>query len=199
MPRAGLSPEIVVAEAGRILDSDSTTPLTLAALAERLGVKIPSLYKHVAGLPALQRSLTVRAKRSLGDVMLEAAAGRSGSDALASVANAYRGWAREHPGQYPLTEIAGDATDAENVAASRRVLDLLLAILRSYDLDGDDALDAIRFVRATLHGFVSLETGGGFGMPLDIDRSFARLVAATTAALAGWRSPPAVPPASSAG
>ena len=66
------------------------------------------------------------------------------------------------------------------------MLDLLLAILRSYDLEGDDALDAIRFVRATLHGFVALETGGGFGLPLDIDRSFDRLVTALTAALATW-------------
>jgi AcrR family transcriptional regulator len=178
----------VVVEAGRILDSDTTAPLTLAAVADRLGVRIPSLYKHVAGLPALQRSLMVRAKRSLGDVMLEAAAGRAGADAFGAVAHAYRSWAREHPGQYPLTEVAGDAADAENLAASRRVLDLLLAILTSYDLDGDDALDAIRFVRATLHGFVSLETGGGFGLPLDIDRSFDRLVSATTAALSEWRA-----------
>lgn len=186
MPRAGLSEDVVVREAATLLDADGAAPLTLAALAERLGVKIPSLYKHVAGLPALQRALTVRAKRSLGDVMLEAAAGRSGSDALTSVALAYRAWAREHPGQYPLTEVAGDPEDEENLAASQRVLDLLLAILRSYDLEGDDALDAIRFVRATLHGFVALETGGGFGLPLDIDRSFDRLVTALTAALATW-------------
>ncbi|MFI5039485.1 MAG: TetR-like C-terminal domain-containing protein [Solirubrobacterales bacterium] len=31
-------------------------------------------------------------------------------------------------------------------------------------------------MRAALHGFVALETGGGFGIPLDPDDSYARLV-----------------------
>jgi len=30
--------------------------------------------------------------------------------------------------------------------------------------------------RSLLHGFVSLETGGGFGLPLDLDESFRRLL-----------------------
>ncbi|WP_245981816.1 TetR/AcrR family transcriptional regulator [Frondihabitans australicus] len=160
--------------------------LTLAAVADRLGVKIPSLYKHVAGLPALQRGLMLRAKLSLGDAMRSAAVGRSGDDAVAAVAHAYRGWAAEHPGQYSFTWAAGDPADEANLEASERVLTLIVAMLGAYDLSGDDALDAIRFFRATLHGFVSLETGGGYGMPLDIDRSFERLVAATVAALRAW-------------
>lgn len=168
------------------MDADPSTPLALAPLADRLGVKVPSLYKHVAGLPALQRELMLRAKRDLGTAMIEAAVGRSGDDAVDAVAHAYRRWALQHPGQYALTSAAGDFSDPENVAASDRVLALILAIMTGYSLAGDDALDAVRFVRATLHGFVALETGGGFGMPLDVDRSFDRLVAALTAALAAW-------------
>ncbi|AMM18864.1 hypothetical protein AX769_00310 [Frondihabitans sp. PAMC 28766] len=186
MPRAGLSEEVVFEAAGRIVDARPGATLTLAAIAERLGVKIPSLYKHVAGLPALQRSLEVRAKVAMGDAIIEAAAGRSGDDAVVAVAQAYRSWALEHPGQYPLTVVAGDRDDEANMAASTRFLTLITTILSGYGLDGDDALDATRFLRSTLHGFVSLETGGGYGMPLDVDRSFARLVAATTAALRTW-------------
>ena len=52
--------------------------------------------------------------------------------------------------------------------------------------NGDDAIDAIRALRAALHGFVTLETSGGFGLPADIDRSFDRLVQGLTTALASW-------------
>jgi hypothetical protein len=37
-----------------------------------------------------------------------------------------------------------------------------------------------------LHGFVTLEAAGGFGLPRDVDRSFDRLVDALDAALTAW-------------
>ena len=38
-------------------------------------------------------------------------------------------------------------------------------------------------IRSTLHGFVSIELGGGFGLPLDLDISFALLVDSLIAAI----------------
>ena len=49
-------------------------------------------------------------------------------------------------------------------------------MLAGYGLEGDDAIHAARAVRAALHGFAVLEAGGGFGIKLDLDESFARLV-----------------------
>ena len=40
-----------------------------------------------------------------------------------------------------------------------------LAVLRGYGLEGDDAIHAVRIIRAALHGFVTLETGGGLRDP----------------------------------
>ena len=37
-------------------------------------------------------------------------------------------------------------------------------------------IDAVRAVRAAVHGFVVLELDGGFGMPDDVDASFDFLV-----------------------
>ena len=56
------------------------------------------------------------------------------------------------------------------------MVEIVLAVLRGYQLEGDDALHAARVVRAALHGFASLEAEGGFGLPLSLDESFARLV-----------------------
>ena len=65
MARAGLSEDRVVEEAERMADEVGLQRLTLAALAESLGVRQPSLYKHIDGLPALHRSIAVRARVEL--------------------------------------------------------------------------------------------------------------------------------------
>jgi len=189
MARAGLSEDRVVEEAERMADEVGLQRLTLAALAERLGVRQPSLYKHIDGLPALHRSIAVRAKAELADVLGRAAVGRSRSDAIRSVANAYRAWALEHPGRYAATLRAPDPGDADDVAASTAAVSVVLEILSGYDLRDDAAIDAARALRSSLHGFVSLEAAGGFGLPVDIDRSFERLVDGLIVALDAMTAP----------
>jgi hypothetical protein len=63
----------------------------------------------------------------------------------------------------------------------------VFAVLAGYGLSGEDAVDAARALRASMHGFVTLENGGGFGLPVDVDRSFTRLIDGFDAAL-GSRS-----------
>jgi AcrR family transcriptional regulator len=186
MPRAGLTPEAVVAEAARVADTVGYERLTLAAIAEHFGVALPSLYKHVNGLEAVRTGLAVRALRELASVLADAAAGRSRREALQAVAAAYRGYARAHPGSYGATLRAPDPADAAHVQASDEVLHIVFAMLANYELGGDDAVDATRALRAVLHGFVALEAAGGFGMPQDVDRSFQRLVDGFDASLAQW-------------
>jgi len=174
MPRAGLDVDGVLKAAASLADADGLERLTLARLADRLGIRAPSLYAHVDGLPDLRRRLADRAAGELAAALQAAAAGRAGRDALAAVADAYRAYALAHPGSYaalqPAPELAGSA-------AARDVVDVVVAVLRGYGLEGDDAIHAVRVIRAALHGFVMLETGSGFGIDLDLDESFARLVA----------------------
>jgi AcrR family transcriptional regulator len=180
MPRVGLDPETVVTAAAELADADGLAELTLARLAERLGVRSPSLYAHVDGLDDLRTRLAIRGARELAAVLQAAAAGRAGSDALHAVADAYRTYAHAHPGTYAATQRAPgterDGADAEYVAAGADVVDVLVAVLRGYELRDDDAIHAVRMVRAALHGFVSLEREGGFAIPIDIDESYRRLV-----------------------
>ncbi|MGC5019825.1 TetR/AcrR family transcriptional regulator [Micromonospora sp. DT47] len=188
MPRAGLTPRTVVREAARLADEVGYEKLTLAALAGRLGVALPSLYKHVKGVDALTQKLAALAIAELADEMTSAAAGRAGRDALRAVAGAWRGYARRHPGRYPAAQQVPDPADPEHVAAGRRALDAVYAILRGYGLAGDDAVDAARMFRSAVHGFVTLEAAGGFGLPRGLDRSFDQMVAALDTAYRDWRS-----------
>jgi AcrR family transcriptional regulator len=183
VPRAGLTPDRVVAEAAEVLDAVGVERLTLTAIAERVGVAVPSLYKHVGGLDDLHRRLASRSVHELGEVLSAATRGRTGPDALHALADRYRTWALAHPGRYAATVRAPDPADAEHTAASEAVLATLSRVLEGYDLTGEDAIHAIRTIRSALHGFVTLEASGGFGLPHDVDRSFHLLVDALDQAL----------------
>jgi AcrR family transcriptional regulator len=172
MPRAGLAAETVVDAAAALADAEGLDALTLTRLASRLGVQPPSLYAHVGGLPDLRRRLAGRGARELAAVLGSAAAGRARGDALAAVARAYRAYACAHPGTYAAAQRATDLDPADGEA----VVDVVLAVLRGYGLEGDDGVHATRIVRSALHGFAALETGEGFGIPLDLDETFERLV-----------------------
>ena len=190
MPRAGLSTARVVEEAEAVADEVGLTRLTLAEVAGRLGVRVPSLYKHVDGMDALVRLVSVRAKSELGDVLARAAVGLSARDALVALCLAYRCWAQDHPGRYATTVTAPAAGDADDLAASTAVVEVVFAVLAGYGLAEDARVDATRTLRSALHGFLVLEDAGGFGLPVDVDRSFDALVAALDRALTTWPPTP---------
>lgn len=177
MARAGLDTEEVVRAGARLADAEGLESVTLSRLASALGVRPPSLYAHVHGLADLRRRIGERGALELADRLQAAAGGRAGADALAAVAEAYRAYARAHPGSYAALQRAADPQDAGASAAGARVVEVVLAILRGYGLEGDEAIHATRAIRSALHGFVSLEREGGFGLPLALDESYARLVA----------------------
>jgi AcrR family transcriptional regulator len=187
MPRAGLDTERVVDAAAAIADADGLDAVTLARVAGGLGVRAPSLYNHVDGRAGLLRALALRGVRELTAALREAAIGRSGPDALAATARAYRAYAIAHPGLYAASVAAPAPDDAGHLAAAGETVDVVYAVLRGWQLEGDDAVHAVRAIRSAIHGFVLLEATGGFGIPVDVDSSFERLVATLAGGLATGR------------
>jgi AcrR family transcriptional regulator len=185
VPRAGLTPDLVVDEAATLADENGSEQLTLAAVAKRFGVALPSLYKHVSGLEDLHARLAVLTAEELAVALRRAATGRAGADAFRRIALAYRRYAAEHPGRYPYL-LRARPDDAAYVAAGSEALDVLREVFRGYGIGEDDVVDAARFVRSTLHGFVTLEATDGFGIPRSVDASFESLVDALDRALRSW-------------
>lgn len=186
MPRAGLTRDRVADEAAVMADEVGLNKLTLAALAERLGVRQPSLYKHIDSMAGLHRDIAVNAKRALGEVLARASVGRSGADAIDAMAHAYRNWALAHPARYEASNLMPAAGDLEDEAISVAAIQVIADVLTAYRLEGDDAVDAIRSLRSTLHGFIAYETVGAFQWSADVDRSFDRLVRGFIVSLEHW-------------
>jgi AcrR family transcriptional regulator len=172
--------------AEELADEVGLRRLTLAELATRLGVRLPSLYKHVSGMEGLQREIAVRAKTELALLLGRSAVGRAGPAAVRSIAEAYRAWAKEHPGRYTATQRAPAPDDEADLAATTDAVGVLLDVLAGFGVTGIDAIDSARAVRAALHGFVTLELDGGFGLPVDVDGSFEQMVSGLIRALETW-------------
>lgn len=174
--RAGLDTRRVVNAAADLIDAEGIEALSLTALAERLNVRLPSLYNHVSGLEGLRRELAIRAMRGLAEALGRAAMGKSGETALTAVGNAYRAYGKAHPGLYAMLQYVSAPTDDEVRAAALAPLEVLFAVLSAYGLQEEPAIHVIRTLRSALHGFVLLETSGAFALGVDIDESFARMI-----------------------
>jgi AcrR family transcriptional regulator len=186
VPRAGLSAEAVLDRAARVADEQGLGQLTLAAVAAELGVRVPSLYKHLpGGLPELQRGLSLRAKRELASVLGRAAVGRSRGEALRALAGAYRDWAREHPALYTAAQAAATPGDVEDERVSAEAVRVVFDVLAGYGADEDTLVDATRTLRAGLHGFAALEAAGGYAMPRPVTDSLDWWLSSLDAALSG--------------
>jgi AcrR family transcriptional regulator len=175
VPRAGLTTDAVVDVALALVDEKGVEALSLAAVAERAGVAAPSLYKHVGSLADLRSLLALRILKQVTGIFAGVAMGRSGDDAVEALMRAYRSYVLANPGRYALLPL--NSLQQEALAdAGRELLNVFVAVLRGYGLDDAAATHAIRRLRATVHGFADLESGGGFGLPEDIETTYDSLI-----------------------
>lgn len=186
MPRAGLDRDAVVREAAQLADEIGLAALTMAALAKRLGIALPSLYAHVRSLEHLRQQIATLAGEELAVRLSEAIGGRARFEALAAIASAYRDYALRFPGRYAASHAAPDLSDPRQAAATEKVVQSIYGTLRGYGLEEPDATNAARVLRSSLHGFVSLEQEGGFALPQSLDVSFQRLIEALDRAFSTW-------------
>jgi AcrR family transcriptional regulator len=177
MPRAGLSAEAVIEAASTLADAHGLADLTLARIAESLGVRPPSLYKHVDGLEAVHRGLALKGLREATARVQQATVGKARDAALFAFAHAYWQFARERPGLYAASVRAARHGENDLASAGEALIGVVLAVLAGYGVKGDDALHATRGLRAIIHGFVSLDAMGAFRLKLDLGESFDRLLA----------------------
>ncbi|WP_330335418.1 WHG domain-containing protein (plasmid) [Streptomyces sp. NBC_00536] len=182
MARAALSTEAVVDIALRLIDegtggaggTDSgPAALTLSEVAARAGVRTPSLYKHVRGLAELRDLVSARIMNEMADEVGAAVLGRSSDEAVRALMTAWRAYARRHPHRYAALVQRPEPGTAE---AGARLVAIMLATLRAYGLEDSAAIHAARCLRAVVHGFAALETGGAFELPEKLDDTYDLLV-----------------------
>ncbi|MBK3635453.1 WHG domain-containing protein [Streptomyces sp. MBT97] len=190
MPRVGLTTGRLVEAAAELADEAGFENVSVSALARRFGVKDASLYSHVKSLRELRTRLALLVGGEMIDRIAAAVVGLAGKEALVAFAGAYREYALGHPGRYAAMQVRIDPDlDRELTADSptlRRTAEITYGMLRGYGLDEPDLTDAVRLLRSTFHGYCTLEAGGGFGAPRDVQRSWDKAVDALHTALTHW-------------
>lgn len=169
-----LDPDQVLTAAERLVAASGWEALTMAALAADLGVRPPSLYRHVESLDALRRALRSRMLVELSDAVRAAVMGKSGIEGLHALTNAYRSFAHEHSARY-LAQ--GTLTgDEDTRREGRRVGEAGYAVLTSFGLSDDELPVATAQLAALVHGFVSLELVQTIDWVADPDAAFDGLI-----------------------
>ncbi|RZB15784.1 TetR/AcrR family transcriptional regulator [Streptomyces sp. F001] len=190
MARVGLTPERLALAGAELADEVGFDQVTVSALARRFDVKVASLYSHLKNSQDLRTRIALLALEELADRAADALAGRAGKDALIAFADVYRDYAREHPGRYAAAQLRLDPETAAAGAGVRHA-QMTRAILRGYDLAEPDQTHAVRLLGSVFHGYVSLETAGGFSHSApDAQESWTRILDALDALLRNWPPTP---------
>ncbi|MBU6533249.1 TetR/AcrR family transcriptional regulator [Streptomyces sp. NPDC057245] len=184
--RPGLTVDKIAQAAAALADEVGFEGVTLSALARSFGVKDASLYSHVKNIQDVRTRVALLAAEEMSAELAVAVAGRSAEAALVAFADTYRAFALRHPGRYAATQMRLDLEEIADEKGFVRNIELTYAVLRAYDLEEPDLTDAVRFMRSTFHGFIYIESVGGFGHPRDIDNSWRRTVGAVHTALRQW-------------
>jgi len=161
-----------------LLNELGLSAVTMQAVATRVGVRAPSLYKHVADLPALRALVADAAARDLATHL-------AGLDQLSDMAHALRTWALAHPHAFRLT-FSGVGSPETMATASASLLRASASIAGNAD-----ALNAARLLTAWATGFITMELAGAFQLGGDVDAAFRYGIDRITAALTTRNPPPA--------
>jgi AcrR family transcriptional regulator len=137
----------VVAAARELLEQEGPDALTMRRLADRLGIRAPSLYKHLPDKATLEAAITATGLQDAAAAFEAAVDGAA--QPLATLAAAYRAFALGHPHLYRLMTDQPLPRDRLPTGLEQRTAAPLLRAT------GDPQL--ARAVFAFAHGMVLLE------------------------------------------
>jgi AcrR family transcriptional regulator len=169
--RSRTSLDAIVVAARDVLEADGLEALAMERVAASVGVRAPSLYKHVANRAALIRAVAQSVVDDLAVILRRATAHDDPATALRETAIAYRAFVRANPNGYGLL-FAPLAPEMQPDGAT--IADLGRPIVAAVAaLSGDDgALERARTFVAWAHGAVSMELAGGFRLGGDLDLAY---------------------------
>ncbi|QFZ21175.1 TetR/AcrR family transcriptional regulator [Saccharothrix syringae] len=160
----------IVAAARDILEREGLANLTMQAVAARVGVRAPSLYKRVRNRDDLVRLVTEAAIRDLGERFDAVPVGGDARADLRELCREFRAFAHAHPAGYRLV-FADSGAGKPDVGLFAMAAAPVLRV--AAELAGpEEALEAARTITAWAHGFVSMELADAFNLGGDVERAF---------------------------
>ena len=171
--KTGLDKKAIIEVAANLADEKGIANVTLKVLADELGVKPPSLYKHFnGGLDELNKELMLYGWRSLESEIIKVVIGKAKDEAIIALSNAYRDLVTSHKGLFEAMQWYNMYESEEHLQATQGTVAVLFQILDAYELVEEQKVHIVRMLRGFLQGFLMIETHGGYGNAMPIRESF---------------------------
>lgn len=170
--KAGVDKKIILETAANMADARGCSDITLKELALELGIKPPSLYKHISGLEELNKELMLYGWEMLEAEILRAAVGKTKDDAIISVCHTYRNFALKHKGLFDAMQWYNMYQSDEHLQVTEGIINILFQVLDAYGVNEEQKVHIVRMIRGLLQGFLSIENHGGYGNPVSVDTTF---------------------------
>lgn len=169
------------------MNRSSLDSLSMAEIAQSLGIRTPSLYSHFASLQDLKDQLTLRALLLFQEDLKASLIQHQEKNALLAFMKAYRAFARKHPLLFNATQFGIRTQDPRIHAEAEKIVLLAIEALQSTcKISKPHLIDAVRTLRSLLNGFINLENEGGFQRKEKVDASFEALLKFTMAGLSAF-------------
>jgi AcrR family transcriptional regulator len=156
----------IITAALELLEEEGAEGLSMRRVAERVGIRAPSIYKHLSDKETLLAAIISTGFEQLAAVF-EDAVHRDADDPLGAIASAYRSFARRRPHLYRLMTERPLRRDLLAPGVEER------AALPLYEAVGREP-DLARAAWAFAHGMTILELHERFPRDADLDAAWAR-------------------------
>jgi AcrR family transcriptional regulator len=171
-----ITKEAVIQAASDIADKDGLNKVSLKVIAEKLNIRTPSLYNHIAGLDDLLQEVAHKGMRAMNDQMTYAAVGNSGDTAIRSIGIAYFSYIIAHPGIYEVIQWANWHGSSETAAIFDNYKALITKLILSCGFKTENTDEILSVLMSMLHGYSSLELGKALVNPKEATSGLANLI-----------------------
>ncbi|MFB2772608.1 TetR/AcrR family transcriptional regulator [Pelatocladus sp. BLCC-F211] len=186
-----LTKQDIVKAAIVCLEKEGEFALGVNRVARSLGIKPPSIYKHLDGNPALRRAVALEIwQRFFALCHQQTTELNEPLAMLQVVGHTARNFARSHPSLYAvMIQVQLQPSDPDFAAIVQTILNFYERALKPYDLTRDEMIDAIRMLHAAFYGFVAADMSGLLTLERSTDASYEVIIHALVAAISHIRQP----------
>lgn len=160
-----ITKSVVINTASNIADEQGLHNVSLKIVAERLGIKTPSLYNHINNLEDLLREVAHKGMTSMNERMEKAAIGKTAEIAIKAVAIEYLNFMIEHPGVYETIQWATWNGTHETAQIFENYTDLLKTLICSCEVERANIEEILNLLTGIIHGYTTLQLRYAFDNP----------------------------------
>ena len=165
-----VSREAVIRTASELIDEKGLYQVALKDVADKLGIRTPSLYNHIDSLDELLHEVAHAGMRAMNTQMMQSVLGKTAKDALKAAAVEYLNYMILHPGIYETIQWISFHGTKETEALLEQYHSLLQVLVRSCDFPSEKTSEIVDMFTGLLHGYTTQQLGKALKTPDPVRR-----------------------------